>query len=130
MNEFWRTVNRYLTWGDYIVIGLVLLGAAATVSLLRRPVEAGGQWALVRLEGKIVEQLPLTEDREITIIGPAGETVIQVHAGRVRVVESPGPQQVCVRQGWIQKPGEALICVPNRVTIEIPGNAGIDAISR
>jgi hypothetical protein len=130
MSEFWRTVNRYITWGDYIVIGLVLLAAVAAIPWLHERAGAVGRWAIVRLDGQIVHRLSLTRDQEATVTGPAGETVIQVQRGRVRVLESPGPQQVCVRQGWIHKPGEALICLPNRVTIEIPGNSGIDAISR
>jgi hypothetical protein len=130
MRELLRTVNSYLTWSDYLVIALVLLGAAATIPLLHQTAEASGRWAVVRLDGRIVHQLALTQDQEITVTGPAGETVIQVRGGRVRVLRSPGPQEICMRQGWIHKPGEALICLPNHVTIEIPGDSGIDAISR
>lgn len=130
MNELWRTVHRCLTWGDYLVIALVLCGALAAIPLVRQSAEASGHWALVRLDGQIVHRLSLDHDQEITVIGPAGETVIQVQNGRVRVLRSPGAQEICMRQGWIHKPGEALICLPNHVTIEIPGNSGIDAISR
>lgn len=130
MKEFWRTVNRYLTWGDYIVIGLVLVGAALTIPLLRERAQAAGEWALVRLDGQIVYQLSLSRDGEVTVVGPAGETVVEVRHGRVRVLRSPGAQEICMRQGWIERPGEVLICLPNRVTIEIPGSSGIDAISR
>lgn len=130
MNELWRTANRYLTWGDYLVIALVLCGALMTVPLLRQSAEASGRWAIVRLDGQIVHKLSLTQDQEVIVTGPAGETVIQVQSGRVRVLRSPGAQEICMRQGWIHKPGQALICLPNHVTIEIPGNSGIDAISR
>ncbi|GBC76075.1 hypothetical protein HRbin07_00271 [bacterium HR07] len=130
IRAFWRTVNRYLTWGDYLVIALVLLGASATIPLLHQTAEASGRWAIVRLDGQVVHQLSLAHDQEVTVTGPAGETVIQIQGGRIRVLRSPGPQQICVRQGWIHKPGEALICLPNHVTIEIPGSSGIDAISR
>ncbi len=130
IRTFWHAVNRYLTWGDYLVIALVLLGAAATIPLLRQTAEASGRWAIVRLNGQVVHQLSLAHDQEVTVTGPAGETVIQVQGGRVRVLHSPGPQEICMRQGWIHKPGEVLICLPNHVTIEIPGNSGIDAISR
>lgn len=130
LRAFWRTVSRYLTWGDYLVIALVLLGALATIPVLHQAAEASGRWAIVRLDGQIVYQLSLAKDQEITVTGPAGETVIQVQGRRVRVVRSPGSQEICMRQGWIHKPGEALICLPNHVTIEIPGDSGIDAISR
>ncbi len=127
---FWRTVSQYLTWGDYLVIALVLLGAGATIPVLHQNAEASGRWAIVRVDGQIVHQLSLAQDRQITVTGPAGETVIQVQRGRVRVVRSPGPQEICMRQGWIHKPGQTLICLPNHVTVEIPGDSGVDAISR
>lgn len=127
---FWRTVSRYLTWGDYLVIALILLGAAAAIPVLHETAEASGRWAIVRLDGQIVHQLSLSQDQEVTVTGPAGETVIQVQSGRVRVLRSPGAQEICMRQGWIHKPGQALICLPNHVTIEIPGDSGVDAISR
>jgi hypothetical protein len=130
MRELVRTVRRYLTWGDYLVIVGVLVGALVTVPLLRETAQASGRWAIVRLDGQIVHQLSLAKDQEVTVVGPAGETVIQVQGGRVRVLRSPGAQEICMRQGWIHKPGEALICLPNHVTIEIPGDSGIDAISR
>jgi hypothetical protein len=130
MRELLHAVNRYLTWGDYLVIALVLFGALVTVPLLRGTAEASGRWAIVRLDGQIVHQLSLAQDQELTVTGPAGETLIQVSQGRVRVLRSPGAQEICMRQGWIHKPGQALICLPNHVTIEIPGDSGIDAISR
>ncbi len=130
MRELLRTVSRYLTWGDYLVIALVLLGTAATIPLLHQTAEASGRWAIVRLDGQIVHQLSLAQDYEVTVTGPAGETVIQVQNGRVRVLRSPGAQEICMRQGWIHKPGQVLICLPNHVTIEIPGDSGVDAISR
>jgi hypothetical protein len=130
MSELVRTVRRYLTWGDYLVIVGVLVGALVTIPLLRETAQASGRWAIVRLDGQIVHQLSLAKDQEVTVVGPAGETVIQVQGGRVRVLRSPGAQEICMRQGWIHKPGEALICLPNHVTIEIPGDSGIDAISR
>jgi hypothetical protein len=108
----------------------VLVGALVTIPLLRETAQASGRWAIVRLDGQIVHQLSLAKDQEVTVVGPAGETVIQVQGGRVRVLRSPGAQEICMRQGWIHKPGEALICLPNHVTIEIPGDSGIDAISR
>lgn len=130
IRAFWRTVHGYLTWGDQALILLVLAAVMALVPLLSGSAQANGRWALVRLEGKIIQTLSLSKDQALTVSGPLGETVIEVQQGRVRVVRSPGPQQICVRQGWMQKPGETLICLPNRVTIEIPGNSGIDGVTR
>ncbi len=128
LRSFGKTVRSYLTWGDQVLIICVLLGIVSVIPFLRG--EPNGRWAILRLEGKVIERLELHKDRKLTIQGPLGETVLEVQQGRLRVLRSPGPQQICVRQGWIQKPGEALICLPNRISVEIPGHSGIDGITR
>ncbi|MCI2429395.1 NusG domain II-containing protein [Candidatus Acetothermia bacterium] len=130
LRAFWQTMESYLTWGDRLLIFSLLLSIVGTIPLLGGSAEPNGRWAIVRLEGNVIEQIALHKDRQFVVHGPLGETAIEVRQGRVRVERSPGPQQICVRQGWIYKPGEALICLPNRVTIEIPGNSGVDSITR
>lgn len=114
----------HLKWGDWLLIAGVLAAAALAGPLLQRalPPSAGSaKVALVRLEGELLERLPLGEDRRLVVRGPLGETEIEVQGGKVRVVRSPGPYKLCIKRGWISKPGEVLICLPNRVTVEIPG---------
>jgi hypothetical protein len=53
--------------------------------------------------------------------------------GRIRVSEAECHQQICVKRGWISKPGETIICIPNHVLIEIVGQENpdhVDAISQ
>ncbi len=56
---------------------------------------------------------------------------IEVKEGRIRVLKSDCPQKICVQTGWISKPGQTIICVPNKVLIEIVGisNAEYNAVS-
>ncbi len=130
---------RYLKWGDWLLIVGVLAAALLAVPLLQRALLASAsasilapapaKVALVRLEGELIERLPLGKDRRLVVKGPLGETEIEVRAGRVRVVRSPGPYKLCIKRGWISQSGEILICLPNRVTVEIPGEPkGYDAL--
>lgn len=91
---------------------------------------AGASWAaaargeaeLVAIKSAEGEFLyPLDEDREFTLSGPLGTTTVEIAEQRVRVVEDPGPQQICVRKGWISSSGEWLACLPSRIFIEITG---------
>ena len=119
---------RYLKWGDWLlIIGII------TLSILFIPLfhtAARGRLVLVRVGDTVVERLPLDHDRHLVVVGRLGETEIEVQDGRVRVVRSPGPYKLCLKRGWISRPGEILICLPNRVTVEIPGEAGYDALVR
>jgi hypothetical protein len=105
-----------------LVIALVSVRAyagrsgAATVRL-RAP---GQEWVY-----------PLDGERTVSLHGPLGETVVEIHGGAVRVLSSPCAEKLCVRSGAISRPGQWLACLPNRVFIEVQGGSaeGFDALS-
>lgn len=76
---------------------------------------------LVRSDGAIVERVDLAEDRQFSVIGPLGATRIAIQDQRARIVSDPGRQQICVRQGWLERAGDVALCLPNRVSIELVG---------
>jgi hypothetical protein len=121
-------VLQYLRFGDWLLILGIIALSIVFIPLLHSA--AQGQVALVWVGDALVERLPLDRDRHLVVEGRLGETEIEVRGGRVRVVRSPGPYKLCIKHGWISSPGEILICLPNRVTVEIPGEAGYDALVR
>jgi hypothetical protein len=58
------------------------------------------------------------------VLGPIGVTRVEVRGGRVRVLSSPCPQQICRHGGWIGAPGSLLVCLPNEVVVRVPGEPG------
>jgi len=87
---------------------------------------------LIDLNGKPAFIFPLNEDRTIPVEGPAGKTFVQIRGSKVRIVDSPCPNKLCVKQGWIDK--GVLVCLPNRVIVTLRGRDGdngeIDAVTR
>jgi hypothetical protein len=85
--------------------------------------EAGvAEKAVVKRGGEVFAELDLGRDRRIEVPGPLGTTTIAVERRRVRVVSDPGPRQYCVRQGWLERPGEIAICAPNQISVQIKGS--------
>jgi len=82
-----------------------------------------GASLIIRSSGKIVEKTDLTRNRNFEISGPLGTTLITVENHRVRVSSDPSPRQYCVKQGWLSRAGEAALCLPNQVSIELLGAA-------
>ncbi|MFV8834575.1 NusG domain II-containing protein [Aquisalimonas sp.] len=105
-----------------LLLGAILL-VASLYSLLWQPGGAGRE-ARVSVGGEVVTTLNLDRDGEHAIAGHLGTTRLQVADGRIRVVESPGARQLCVRDGWIEGAGESTVCLPNRVVVEITGRPG------
>jgi hypothetical protein len=53
-----------------------------------------------------------------------------VEGKRIRMKEANCPDKICVRQGWIEKPGDSIVCIPGEIIIRIEGAAPLDAVTR
>lgn len=100
----------------------VLLGAVA-VALSFPLLWSGGraERAVIRLDGRVVAEYPLSAPHRQSVRGPLGETVIEIAPGRARVLSDPGPRQYCVLQGWLTRPNAIAICAPNHVSLSLSG---------
>jgi len=119
-----------LTRNDRIlIIGLVTVVSLFFVKLFF--ISSEGSEALIQVGNSRTQRVSLRMDRRIEIKGEKGKAVIEVKDGRVRVVESSCFQKICVNTGWIDKPGQNIICLPNKVLVTIEGKESpkIDAIS-
>ena len=109
----------------------VLLAGAGTVVALAWWSWSGpaGDTAVIRAGGQVVETVALTRPHSLSVAGPLGTTRIEIEPGRARVAADPSPRQLCVKQGWLTQSGQAALCLPNQVSLEIRGrNAPHDTL--
>lgn len=114
-----------------LLAALVLLAAASAVFLLLRPKD-GGKTAQISLDGELVKEIDLDAVREpytFTLDGPGGfSNTVRVEPGRICVESAGCPDQICVHQGFIEDGTFPIVCLPNRLMIEIvEGGEGLDA---
>lgn len=76
-----------------------------------------------------MEKLDLSENRLIAYPASGSAIIVEVKDGAVRVNDSPCPDKLCVKRGFISGKGEEIICVPSRFQIVI-GRGVVDAVSR
>lgn len=74
--------------------------------------------------------LPLDKPLEITL-DESGHDILVIDGYEVYMKEADCPDQLCVQQGIIKKSGSMIVCLPNKITVEIIGkrNDGVDIIS-
>jgi hypothetical protein len=87
-----------------------------------------GKTAYIFLNGKQIEKIALNISRTVKI----NNMEIEVKDGRVRVAKSGCPHQVCVHTGWISSPAQTIVCVPNKLLVEIKNDGAgqeYDAVS-
>jgi hypothetical protein len=103
-------------------VSVLLAGAGIVVALTAWAWGGGrGDTAIIRAAGQIVQTVALTQPRTLTVDGPLGATQIEIEPGRARVASDPSPRQLCVKQGWLTQSGQAALCLPNQVSLEIRG---------
>jgi hypothetical protein len=107
--------------GDWMVMVLSLALVAGSYPLLWQGGSA--EKAVVRRDGALIAELPLTIRKRIEVDGPIGTTTIEIEPGRARVLSDPGPRQYCVRQGWLTRPNAIAICAPNHISLALTGPA-------
>lgn len=74
------------------------------------------------------QHFKLDQDQKSVLLD--GKMLVEVKNRKIRVSKSECPRQICVNMGWIQHPGEAIICVPYKTVIEIKsgGSPVVDAV--
>ena len=120
-----------LTIADAIVAVLIL--SVSVVVIAHSAIDSSSSAAVpaeayIYHDGQVVEQLSLLENRQMALND--GKMGIEIKSGKIRISHSDCPRQFCVHQGWAEKAGEAIICVPSKYLIEIHSAAGprLDAV--
>lgn len=114
-----KTAFNHLRIGDWLMI---MTGIVLTVYLFQT------LWSneraakvKIRLGDKIYATYSLNQQRELHVHGTIGDAVITIAQGRVRFAKSPCHNQYCVHQGWLTRAGQAAICLPNQISLELIG---------
>lgn len=121
-----------LTKGDKIlIIILVLLSVFIFILTSINLTGFNIKTALIKVNGKTYKEINLTENmrgKEIEIETEYGYNLLEIGDGDIKVVDASCPDKLDVKQGSISKPGEIIVCLPNRLTIEIIGKNEEDEI--
>jgi hypothetical protein len=75
----------------------------------------------IRLGDTVYGTYSLNQQRDIHVKGTIGNATISIMNGKARFAQSPCHNQYCVHQGWLSRSGQAAICLPNQVSLELVG---------
>jgi hypothetical protein len=116
-------MKHILSKADIVLFAIIVLAAVAGMLLMSGG--GGGSTAVIRVDGKIVKQVSLSVDQSFYI----GHVRIEVKDGAIAFTESDCPGKECIKAGWMHVPGASAACLPNRVSITVTGESGVDAIA-
>ena len=106
-----------------VIVALLMLAA----SRLLRPTGAEENMVVITLDGKVIDRVPLSAPRTVTVEQPGGAVnVVEVSDHGAVMLFSTCDNQLCVHMGevtvdnWEFRPNQAfIICLPNRVSVEL-----------
>lgn len=82
-------------------------------------------YAEITINGKVYKKIPLSEHTGEEFIDVKYENkinTVRARDNKISIVEASCPDSLCIHQGEIFKVGQSIVCLPNKVMIEIKGN--------
>lgn len=114
-----------------IMLGGGICIIAVLIWLLSRFVIPGsGNEICITADGEIYGKYSLLEDQVIEI----GDTnICEIKDGKVKMIQADCPDQLCVHQKAADAQGGSIVCLPNKVVIEVikgesAQHSGVDAV--
>ena len=86
---------------DAVIDDINMQGADAATGKDRSSIKDAGQYQMIKIPGKV------------------GECILIIKDGEAYMQEADCPNQICVHHSPVSNKGETIVCLPNRVIIEI-----------
>lgn len=109
---------------DILLIGMLVITPILSLSSVWHQ-DQDKKEALIYRNNKLLEVHDLSQDRVISISDKGIEMTIKIDGGRIRVLESNCPKHICVHIGWIAGSGQTIVCVPNKMLVEVKGKQSL-----
>ncbi|MBU5427221.1 NusG domain II-containing protein [Tissierella pigra] len=125
-----------MTKGDKVLIIVIILISVTSLGLIKS--KASGykeKYISIQINGEEYKKIIFDKKiigKTIPIESEFGFNLLEIGDEQVRVIEASCPDKLDVHQGYISKPGELIVCLPNKLVIEIKGsqeNNEVDHIS-
>lgn len=113
-----------------MIVFIGLAGIAAGFYLTHQDTGASVE---VIVDGAIYGTYPLDVDKEIPIQKDGKTTnLLVIKDGKADVTEADCPDKLCVHQKAISKTNETIVCLPNKVVVQVigAGESELDSIAR
>ncbi len=108
------------------VIAALALAAFAGISLYSVRTTREGE-AVVYFDGDEQGRYPLNQDISVEIPSEDGNyNRLQIKDGKANITEASCPDKICVKHRPVQSQGESLVCLPNKVVVEIENGMGLE----
>ena len=108
-----------------LIAALLLIGIVLLFVLRGRSSE--GSYVIIMYQNEEKARFSLTSNGVYDIND--GKNQIEILDGKVRMIDADCPDELCIRQGWIEYDGQSIICLPNKITVMVcGGDSSVDFV--
>ena len=126
--KMFSEVKFIMKFKDFILlIGILIVAFAAYLGIQMLSYQEAER-VLVSVDGEVFGVYSLHDDQEIKI---NDTNILVIKGGEADMIHANCPDQICVDQVEISKTGETIVCLPNKVIVEVKGAeaADVDAVT-
>jgi hypothetical protein len=109
-------------WDKYLIVTVIIVSLIGLYLVKVDVTNEGTLYVEIQVDGKLYKKIslgPNMEGKTLEVKTEFGYNKIEFSQDRVRVIEADCPDKLDVLQGWISRPGEVIVCLPNRLVIEL-----------
>lgn len=116
-----RTGNMNIKKHRYeIIFWILIISVGAVLFIVSKFMFKNGRYVQVKVDGEVVAVYPLDDDNTYTITGSDGGTnTLVIEDNQAYISEASCPDGLCIKQGKVNRSSESIICLPNKVVIEV-----------
>lgn len=112
---------------DLILAAAVIAAAAVILAFQHFRQDGSEQQVAITVDGEAFGTYDLTEDQTVEI---SGTNRLIIENGTARMEWADCPDQLCVNHRAVDKNGESIICLPNKIVVAIESSdeSGLDGV--
>ena len=105
---------KILKKGDIVIISAVAIMFVLSVVFLF-PFSRYGSRVIIKQDNQVIYNESITKNQTVN----TGTNTVTIKDGVVFMDNASCKNQICVNSGKISKKGETIVCLPNKVIVEI-----------
>lgn len=126
-------MKKVLKIGDFLLILAILICSFVIFFISKNKLKdynfTGKKYASIQVNGKEIKKVEISKNNEgykYSVDTEYGHNLLEFTENGVKSIEASCPDQIDVKQGLITKPGEIIVCLPNRLVVEIISESNND----
>lgn len=108
-----------------LIVFLLVLAAAIYIFLILKGNDGDYSYE-IRRDNTILHTIKRSElkmNRQFSVTTDHGTVIVELDPAKgASILSSPCPDQLCINQGRINKIGQTILCLPEKVLVTVTGN--------